>query len=145
MYRTGFISPPYHYPSTSTVPVLPYCHTVISTTPTPPFSTSGSCCQLCLTLFNPSFNRFNQFKFLYRLNSTNPVSAHWLIGSKCRFNDNNNSTTQLASPPLFEFEDKLFHWLIGVKCQNLCYLNLSFYFNLLSHFQLLCSLPSHCC
>ena len=30
-----------------------------------------------------------------------------------------------------------------VKCQNLCYLNLSFYFNHLCHF--LCSLPSTCC
>ena len=38
--------------------------------------------------------------------------------------------------PLFEFEDKLFHWLIGVKCQNLCRLNLSFYFNHLCHFKL---------
>ena len=68
---------------------------------------------------------------------------HWLIGSKCRLKRQQQqfSTTQLSTqlvspPPLSEFEDKLFHWLIGVKCQNLRYLNLSLYFNLLCHFQI---------
>ena len=36
-----------------------------------------------------------------------------------------------------------FRPIATVKCQNLCYLNLSFYFNHLCHF--LCSLPSTCC
>ena len=74
---------------------------------------------------------------------------HWLIGSKCRFKRQQQqlSTIQLVSPPpLSEFEDKLFHWLIGVKCQNLRYLNLSLYFNLLCHFQIhSCSLSSTSC
>ena len=56
------------------------------------------------------------------------------------------STRLVSPPPLSEFEDKLFHWLIGVKCQNLRYLILSLYFNLLCHFQIhSCSLSSTSC
>ena len=42
--------------------------------------------------------------------------------------------SSLSSPLLSKFKDKFFHWLIGVKCPKFSHLNLSFYFNLLSHF-----------
>ena len=57
-------------------------------------------------------------------------------------------TTTTTQPPqlnssrflTFKFEDKLLHWLIGVKCQNLRYLNLSLYFNLLMPFNVMLSI-----
>ena len=86
--------------------------------PTPPFSTSDSRCQLCLPNLTPTSNQLISSNFYIDSSRPAPVSAHWLIGSKCRFKRQQQlSTTQLASPPLFEFEDKLFHWLIGVKCK----------------------------